>query len=260
MCYWLVLPFLFFHVQSEQYTSAGGFDLRRFKDRTYTWEWANKQFIRESLCGTINSSCGISGQCIAPHCCAICQVWTTDGQEDGACLAKNFARVVYHADGRIALHYVNGDSVPAGPQGPAGPRAVNIFVECGREDFKFKFGSYYQAKAIGPDGAYTYNLTVSSTAFCVTCNTAKNCDSCAGTGCEWCLDTNSCASKSSNNNCRNFITNPNFCPPPPCSSKTCDGCLGSDACVWCVDGYCSDNSRKCRGGVVRDSKYCPKLP
>lgn len=66
-----------------------------------------------NLCGKINVPCGLSGECTTPGCCAICQLWEVDGQQDGACLAKRYD-ANFAIPGGLRMKYVGGDPVSPG--------------------------------------------------------------------------------------------------------------------------------------------------
>jgi len=144
-------------------TTAGGFDFSGMVDKTHKWMWKDQQYVVLTLCGTINASCGITGECTSPHCCTFCQLWITDGQEDGACLGKTYTSFTTTSEG-IKMKYVGGDPVPQGPQGPAGPREAFIDVICGKVEWDQS--GFHEATAIGPDGSYAYNLTVTTSLAC----------------------------------------------------------------------------------------------
>eukprot|EP01127_Copromyxa_protea_P000425 TRINITY_DN10353_c0_g1_i1.p1 TRINITY_DN10353_c0_g1~~TRINITY_DN10353_c0_g1_i1.p1 ORF type:complete len:243 (-),score=62.48 TRINITY_DN10353_c0_g1_i1:37-765(-) len=159
---WSVLFALAYLALGEDCDSAGGYDLAGFRDNTYKYEWSTGAYVVISLCGTINTSCGISGGCTAPDCCAFCQLWTSDGQTDGACLGKNFAGSV-PISGGIQMKYTGGDPVAS----PPGPREGFVDVICDSSTL-FSPSGFVQAQPNnpGPDGAYAYNLTVKTSAVC----------------------------------------------------------------------------------------------
>jgi len=87
------------------------------------------------------------------------------------------------------------------------------------------------------------------------CN-SDDCFACATKNCSWCLDNNTCGSRTSN--CRNRIINPSFCPINCAVQKTCDKCLThSTKCQWCLDNNsCGSTTSPCEN-YINDKEFCP---
>jgi len=133
---------------------------------------------------------------------------------------------------------------------PTGGRIGTVKIGCDRN------GPLVSNKrAISPQKVTDYQFLFNSSTACINCSSTTTCRPCAAAGCNWCLDNSSCASLTP---CRNFISNPTFCPNPCGKYNSCDTCTRGE-CAWCIGkNNCVDVTAiaDCTNGAVRDPTFC----
>jgi hypothetical protein len=102
---------------------------------------------------------------------------------------------------------------------------------------------------------------INSLATCGLNGVANNCNRCLSSAhddCVWCIETQSCVPNSTIGICRNFFTNPMFCPVPCNSLTSCADCTNG-GCIWCdyPTKSCTNDPQQSCQYTVEDPQFCP---
>jgi len=226
--------------QKCTYTSPSGnqYDFAPLRDNSEDYfVYVNGWNTWLNMCGpTITAVCGIGK--------AACEQWNPSTPAGKASLGLSSTMTFSGDDDQITAEFINGTD----------GRTMNIAFTCNQTagvGYPY-FNSENPAK--------NYNFVWPTSSACG-CSQNDVCQDCAGSGCKWCLDTNSCIGVSSDNSCKSYITNPQYCPSIIACAQfgSCSDCLEyNDQCDWCLDTQSCINisGNKSCGNVWNDPSYC----
>jgi len=136
-------------------------NLSPLNDNTHIlWTDPGQTKLALTVCGHINDTCGVSGECTQPNCCTFCQYWKADPDFDGACLGKIYSGS-QPSGGGVLLTYTGGDRVTTPT---VGDRVAHIDVQCGSD--AFHWGEFDSPTKPAADGKYYYNITITTNVIC----------------------------------------------------------------------------------------------
>jgi len=212
-------------------------------------------------CGTFNDGCTVQGAgniCSLPGCCSVCQRWNVGIANEGAACLGKLAQWQMFPNNTLLMKYKGGDPIPPpGPPNP-GPREAEITITFGPGNTLTNLTFVDPNGRANPDGAYVYSIyALGPLTKCAAPSVVGSCTKCTNlnNACQWCLDSASCTP---NNfpGCKNFIRNPQYCPAPCSSMKSCSSCTKA-SCVWCNSPMgCSDDSNPSCQYQVENPAFC----
>jgi len=221
------------------------------------WTTDNTNVIQFSICSSISSTCGESGQMCSissKNCCGACQSWLESDGPAGASMGKYFG---YNRlpNNTVRLYYVGGDIVNLPPNNIGRTMYMDIRqVPSGPPVDPVRF---IPAEGHERGEPYIFRLYINTNI--KMCTGLKGCDSCTGSQCVFCLTNSKC--QSSISGCNSYILNSTVCPNICSRSKNCATCTTNQTdrqCAWCLgQNICTNRKEACTHGVVRDTKFCP---